>query len=267
MTRPEWLPPVMLGPAGWSLFLDLDGTLCPLVARPEQVDLSHAQRRMLRRLNERLDGALCVVSGRGLVDLQRILRDVPIRLIAAHGAETPDFASAEVGPASALLRRLHAPLLRLAAAHDGVWIEDKGHALALHYRQRPELGEPLDHEVRALAADAAELRVMHGNHVIELLPRAISKGQALTRAMQHPAFCGRTPVAVGDDVTDEDAFAAAQALHGFGVHVGRRPDTIARFRLPCVVVANTWLDVLADAPPPSTTVFDDDGRALSGTPG
>lgn len=239
------LPPVPAPPSDWSLFLDLDGTLCPLVDDPAKVRLSVAQGRLLTRLHDLLGGALCVLSGRSLADLERIFAGLPVHLVGAHGAEAPDFPPVDLAAADAELRRLRAPLEELLHGHAGVWLEDKGHALALHYRQRPELGEPLARELRALAADASGLRLMHGNHVIELLPRAVSKGEALRSAMRHPLFAGRTPVAVGDDVTDEDAFVAAEALAGFGVQVGDREPSHARYRLPCVVLANTWLDALA----------------------
>lgn len=238
------LPPVDIGAQGWALFLDLDGTLCPLVDRPEQVDLTAAQRELLRRVDRLLDGAVCVVSGRTRQDLARIFRDVPIRLVGAHGAEAPDFPDPRRDHAQQELRGLHPSLQQLVDRHDGLWLEDKGHAIALHYRQRPELGAELDAAARALLSAAAGLRLMHGNRVIELLPTGVSKGHALQRAMGHPDFAGRTPVAIGDDVTDEDTFAAAQASGGFGIHVGARPDTVAQYRLPCVVLVNTWLATL-----------------------
>lgn len=245
--EPE-LPPVSMRPARWSLFLDLDGTVCPIVARPEQVHLTAAQGRLLARLADALGGALCVLSGRTRADLERIFAGLPLRLIGAHGAEPPDDLAAHAAPDAALaeLAQLRAPLAALVARHQGIWLEDKGHALALHYRARPELQQPLDQALREFAAKRSALRMMHGNRVIELLPRAISKGAALRRAMQHPDFSGRVPVAVGDDVTDEDAFAAADELGGFGVLVGDRPHSRARYRLPSVVLVNTWLDVLAD---------------------
>lgn len=244
-SRRAALPPVPTPPADWSLFLDLDGTLCPLVDDPAQVRLSAAQGRLLARLHTLLGGALCVLSGRSLADLERIFAGLPVHLIGAHGAETTAFPPLDLAAADAELRRLIAPLSELLRDHPGVWLEDKGHALALHYRQRPELGEPLARAARALAADAHGLRLLHGNHVVELLPRAVSKGDALRSVMQHPDFAGRTPVAVGDDVTDEEAFVAAQALDGFGVQVGDREPSRARYRLPCVVLANSWLDALA----------------------
>jgi len=245
MNRRAALPPVEMRPQRWGLFLDLDGTLCPLVDRPEAVDLTDAQRRLLACLSAQLGGALCLVSGRPLRDLQRIARGVPLWLIGAHGAEAPGLPAAADVAGLDELERLRRPLQRLAGEHDGIWLEDKGHAIAMHYRQRPELGDALQRAMDALAGGSDGLRMMHGNRVIELLPRKVSKGEALRRAMQHADFAGRTPVAVGDDVTDEDAFDAAQALQGFGVHVGSRADSIARFRLPGPVVTNTWLAALA----------------------
>jgi trehalose 6-phosphate phosphatase len=246
MTRGrDALPPVPSPPSDWSLFLDLDGTLCPLVDDPGQVRLSAAQGRLLTRLHELLGGALCVLSGRSLADLERIFRGLPVHLVGAHGAEVADLPPLDMVAASAELRRLQAPLAELLRGHDGVWLEDKGQALAVHYRLRPELGDALAGRMHALAADATGLRLLHGNHVIELLPRTVSKGEALRAAMRQPPFAGRTPVAVGDDVTDEDAFVAAQALDGFGVQVGSRQPSGARYRLPCVVLANSWLDALA----------------------
>jgi trehalose 6-phosphate phosphatase len=239
------IPPLVEPPARWSLFLDLDGTLCPLVDRPEDVRLTEGQGALLLRLHELLEGAVCVLSGRGLADLRRIVGELPLPLIAAHGAQSRGLGELPADQATRdALQRLRVPLARLVAPEAGLRIEDKGHALAVHYRQRPELGDWLEAQMRPLAADSG-LRLMHGNRVVELLPGGISKGAALRQAMRDPRFAGRTPVAVGDDVTDEDAFDAANALDGFGVAVGPRPSLAARFRLPCVVLVNTWLDAIA----------------------
>jgi trehalose 6-phosphate phosphatase len=228
--------------APWALFLDLDGTLCEFVDDPFAVTLSVAQKRLLHDLHARLQGALCVLSGRGANDLARVLGDVPVLRVGDHGRDS------ETALAPAVLRQLDAAemvMRKLACDRTGVWVERKPASCALHYRQAPQCETQLIVAVR-LAVDAMPgLRLLEGHRVLEVTSPAGNKGAALRRVMQSAPFADRCPVAVGDDVTDEDAFIAAAALGGFGVAVGARPSVAARHGLSDCTAVDAWLQELA----------------------
>lgn len=226
---------------GWALFLDLDGTLCGYELDPTDVALDAAQREVLRILALRTGGALCVLSGRTSADLDRLLDGLPIERRGDHGhdaAPLPDATARALHEAAVGMRAL-------AAAHEGTWLERKPAACALHYRAAPSSAERLTQEVRRLAEQWPQLRLLEGRCVLELLPTDAGKGRALRALMARPPFAGRVPVAAGDDVTDEDAFIAARALGGFGVAVGPRPSAAASYRLADSAALNAWLRGLA----------------------
>ena len=150
------------------------------------------------------------------------------------------------------LKRARARASVMAKAHPGVIIEDKGTAIALHYRAAPEA----EIAVRRAAVDmldsaGADYELLQGNHVIELKPAYADKGSALAALMGSPPFAGRTPWMLGDDVTDEDAFAEANARGGVSVIVGPRRPTLARHTLADPAAARRWL----------ASLLDDDGAA------
>jgi trehalose 6-phosphate phosphatase len=219
------LPRSLPAGADWALFVDLDGTLCPLQDDPSAVALDRAQRLALNMLRQRLDGALCVLSGRSAPDLKRLLHGIEIEHVGDHGydrdAPLPDD----------LARCLAQACDRFATlAHDDehVWLERKRASCALHYRRAPHHAERLIAAAREIVRASPGLRLLEGNRVLELCASDSSKGQALRRKMRRAPFAGRLPIAIGDDVTDEDAFVAATALGGFGVAGGPRPSLAAR---------------------------------------
>jgi len=225
-----------------ALFLDIDGTLLELQPRPRDVAADERLCALLRALEQRVGGALAILTGRSLPDADRILRG-SVRCVAAlHGNDC----------------RLHRGVLRQKAAQPS-WLaakeivrklvqsgalaaelEDKGRALALHYRARPEQGALIIRAVDEIAARHG-LRALHGKMVSELLPFGADKGVALSTFMQAPPFYGRVPVAVGDDLTDEDAFRAAGALGGVSVLVGSRENSAARYALADAQAVRAWL--------------------------
>jgi trehalose 6-phosphate phosphatase len=241
------LPPLPQRPDAWALYLDFDGTLCPLAPHPDQVQVGDGLRQLLARLHRRLDGAVCILSGRPVHQLEALLGGVDgLTLVGCHGAEGLGITT-EAG-AQRQLAAARRALVRSTAGLGGVWIEDKPSGFALHYRANPEAAASLRRRVSRELARAQGLRAIEGACVMEVLPAGHSKGAALRALARQPRCDGRRPVAVGDDVTDEDAFAAAAELSGFGVCVGTRRPTVARYGLPCVTLARTWLQRLADAP-------------------
>ena len=204
-----------------ALFLDLDGTVIDIAARPEEVRPRADLAERLRTVAERLGGALAILSGRPIADIDALT--APLRLPAAgvHGAERrrapdgPILVDAPFAPPG-----LIDAVRRLAANREGVLVEPKAYSIAVHYRLAPDQGPPLEAGLRRLlAADAGDHVLTLGRRVFEITPRAASKGAALAAFMREPPFAGRRPVMVGDDVTDETAMAAARCLGGAGLKV------------------------------------------------
>lgn len=233
------------------LFIDADGTLLDIAPRPEDVRASRDLLSTLRHLYSTLDGALAVVSGRRIEDLDRIF--APLRLPASgiHGAQlrpTPDSPIIEAGAP-----RLPAPVVsaasKAAERHAGVFLEDKGRALAVHWRAAPEAEAPLRAELdRIVAAQENDVTLMQGHCVFEIKSSATSKGEAVRAFMARPPFAGRQPVFIGDDVTDIAGIAATKALGGQAFSVGQKLDGAdGVFESPAQVRA--WLAELAASHP------------------
>lgn len=227
-----------------ALFLDLDGTLAPLAPTPDAVGPDPRRNGLLRALSQRLDGRVAILSGRPLAEIDRIVEGAIAAGAGVHGLERRDAAGRlmEAAPHAAL-PHARAELERFVAARRGALVEDKGAALALHYRLAPEAAA----EARRLAAELAEregLALQPGDCVIELRTPGADKGSALRAFMAEPPFAGRVPVMVGDDLTDEHAFAAAEALGGFGVLVGPPRVSRARAGLADVEAVLAWLEAI-----------------------
>ena len=231
---------------GDALFLDFDGTLVEIVARPDLVQLDPAMRRALFALQAALDGALAVVSGRRLADVDLYLHPLVALGAGAHGAElrTPHGLQLLELPSQSLRSAGQA----LRAEFDsvpGVLIEDKALSVALHFRNAPDQQRACEQAAAKLAA-ALGLHVLHGKRVVELRSPGVDKGGAVRTLLGLTPFHGRRPVFVGDDATDEDAFAAVQAVEGRTVKVGEG-STRARERLPDVGAVRRWLERSAAA--------------------
>jgi len=242
LLTPREAPPA-LDIRNHALFLDLDGTLLEIQDTPDAVTASPALLLLLRRLTKEMSGALAVITGRTLVDTDDILEGAVNYAAGIHGFEIQRGVK---------IVREQIELKHLALAREDVrallqqnelpaLVEDKHASLALHYRHAPAAEE----HVKAIAAKiAAErgLRVLHGKMVVELVASARTKGHALTVFMAAPPFMGRTPIAIGDDRTDEDAFAAAKRMGGCGVLAGAPRDSNAGFLLPGPAAVIAWLE-------------------------
>jgi len=195
---------------------------------------------LLARLQEHLDGALAILTGRPLAEIDRLLAPAILAGAGVHGAElrlragVPTRVHRPDG-----LDRILASLQRQFSADPRILIEDKGAAVALHFRQAPEQATSCLAAME-VAGGAEGLEVIRGNMVVEARSRGVDKGLALRALAAQAPFAGRTPVFVGDDRTDEDGFAAVAALGGFGVKVGSS-DSIARHRLEDVESVHAWL--------------------------
>lgn len=201
-----------------ALFLDFDGTLVEIAPTPTAVLVPQALPALLYRVAQGLGGALGIVSGRPLADLDRFL-PVPLAKAGEHGAavrpcpeaapELPDLPT----PPPEWRHRAEA----LVEAFPGALLEPKSHGFVLHYRLAAEAGPACEALLRHLASERPEdFTLLEARMAWELRPRGPSKGSAVRRLMAMPAFAGRTPVFIGDDVTDEAGMEVARAFGGHG---------------------------------------------------
>lgn len=236
-------PPLIAGATDWALFLDIDGTLLDLADTPQGVLVPPELPGLLQTLTQRLNGALALVSGRPLSDIDRFFPQCG-DAAGTHGTqwrrggvEQPSEPVDETGLAAAA---------KFIAVHcsrlPGLLLERKPHALALHYRQALARQQ----EAWTLARQVVQtlgptFRLQPGKGVIEILPTLAGKGNAIRRFMRLSPYAGRCPVFVGDDLTDEDGFAAVNALGGWSIRVGNGAETQARFRLSSPTAVRDWL--------------------------
>jgi trehalose 6-phosphate phosphatase len=225
-----------------ALFLDLDGTLAPIAARPQDVRPDPRRTGLLERLNRALNGRLAVISGRTLVDIDRILEGRVTTVAAVHGLvkRAPDGTVTEATPHPALGEA--AQRFRDFASRDsGLIVEEKGLSVALHYRLARAHAQAARLCAEELVAETG-LTLQHGDMVEELRTPGPTKGDSVADFLELPAFSGARPVFLGDDATDEHGFEAVQAHGGLGVLVGPNRPTAARYRLLGVEEALAWLE-------------------------
>ncbi|HEY3144903.1 MAG TPA: trehalose-phosphatase [Dongiaceae bacterium] len=232
-------------PSSLALFLDIDGTLVPIAPTPAEVRPSPELPRLLSRAAADLGNALAIVSGREISSIDQVTHGVVPYAAGSHGAEF------RLGLGQAVLRPgpqpdiagLESDVLACMEDWPGILIEPKRAGLAVHYRKAPELGPRVRRELELLLSRRAQkdLALLHGDHVVEVRSPAHNKGEAVRRIMAEPAFHGRHPVFVGDDVTDEDGFLVVQELGGTAIIVGNRRPTLATRKVRSVAAV---LDLL-----------------------
>ncbi len=232
----------------WALFLDVDGTLLHLAETPEAVEVSDHLHDVLVRLAPALGGAVALISGRRIEDLDRLFAPLRLPVAGLHGLEHRDAqGNVRLLGKTEMLSPMRGPLREFAAKHHGVLLEDKGRTLALHYRKAPHMESQSRRLVAGLAGRYADsLRVIDGKMVLEIKPRLSDKGVALRSFLDERLFRGRCPVFIGDDVTDEDAFRAVNDLGGYSIRVGNGRDSQARWQLPDVNAVLGWLEALPE---------------------
>lgn len=221
-------------PDRWSLFLDIDGTLVDLAPTPDGVHVPKALPGQLGRLSKKLDGALALVTGRSLAYVDALFSPHVFPTAGLHGAEIRAGGKVIQPEPSAAFIKLKHQLMQEAEHYPGVLIEDKGAAVAAHYRLAPQFESQLEERMRHYAELAGPKWALQlGKMVFELRPARSSKGDALERFMQSAPFSNRVPVAIGDDLTDESMFATANARGGTSLFVGSSTaSTCATGRLP-----------------------------------
>lgn len=243
------LPDMRMPNPIWALFLDVDGTLLDIAASPVEVTVPDKLMADLVAVRERLDGALALVSGRPLSDLDRLF--MPLRFAAAgqHGGEwrsAPDAATEPLAK-EPLNDAFRAYCEQLAERFPGVLVEQKSHSVAVHFRQVPtaerELGDLLSERLHG----NSDVLLMPGKSVWEIKSGAVSKATAVYKFMARKPFMGRRPIFIGDDHSDEDGFRAALDLGGVALPVGCSAAGKCSFENAADV--RTWLSAIAEWKP------------------
>ena len=237
---------VPLPTTAWCLFLDVDGTLLELADHPGAVSVDPALSQLLTQLRSAASGAVALVSGRTLADLDRLFDDLKLPLAGLHGCERRN-ARGELHVAPIAIEQLaevRAGIERLVARHEGIFLEDKGAGLALHFLRARELEHELRAEVALLAAPLVpKFALLDGHAVIEVKPAAHTKDSAVSAFMEEEPFRGRLPIFIGDDTTDYGGFAAVRRFGGLAIAVG--PRVKSEWWLPGPADVRQWLGELA----------------------
>ena len=230
-----------------AIFLDLDGTIAEIAEHPDDVCVQPATLRLLKALNDESNGALAVISGRELSVIDRLLHPLKLPAAGVHGLERRDAAGVLHGAKISDVHPISFVFEKVLGDETGVVIERKPGAVAVHYRLRPDLERRCCEIVREVIGQRADLRLIHGKMVFEILQKGADKGSVIEAFLGEPPFRGRIPIFAGDDVTDEAGFAAVNRQGGISIKVGNQ-ETDARFRANDVQELEHWLrDLIAEA--------------------
>jgi trehalose 6-phosphate phosphatase len=232
-----------------AILLDIDGTLLDLAPTPREVWVPPDLSTTLNRLLARTSGALALVSGRSLNDIDLIFAPEQFPAVGGHGAEMRISAESEAVATHAppMDKELKRRLAAIAKLSPGILLEDKGYSLALHYRLAPHAEKAIYAAVSLIRADLpnAPIEVLPGKCVCEIKHSGFNKATGVLELMTHEPFRGRRPIFIGDDVTDEAVFGIMPDLGGLAFSVGRRAKGVAdHFDEPRDV--RNWLAHLLD---------------------
>ena len=232
-------------PGSWALFLDVDGTLLEIAPTPQAVTVDARLVALIRELDRASGGAVALISGRTIADLDALFRPLRLPVAGVHGLERRSalgrLTRPEIQPAK--IARLRHDLRNFADSLGRGLFEDKEYAFALHFRQAPHL-EPQIRAGLTQIIDAATpaFELLEGDCVIEIKASETNKGGAIDAFMRETPFAGRTPIFIGNDTTDIDGFAVVQRLKGIAIGVGERVSTDWHLDDPAAV--REWLERL-----------------------
>lgn len=233
-----------------ALLLDIDGTLLDLAATPNDVKVPRGLHKTLSELHARTDGALALVSGRSLDDIDAIFAPMMLPVVGGHGAEMRLSGESEAVAVHAppMDKDLKKRFSAIAQLSPGILLEDKGYSLALHYRLAPHFERTIYDAVSAIRADLPEapIEVLPGKSVCEIKHSGFTKASGVTELMKHEPFAGRQPIFIGDDVTDETVFAIMPALHGISFSVSRHARGVEGYFEAPVDVRDWLASLVAD---------------------
>jgi trehalose 6-phosphate phosphatase len=233
--------------ARWALFLDFDGTLVDIAERPDAVVVDPGLPALLTRLREGSGGAVAVVTGRAVATIDTFLPGLDLDICGLHGMERRIDSRLQrlEPPGLPALRTAVSDLTERLSPIPGVLIEDKGESVALHWRLAPEAACRVRETARSVLRKLGpDFRLQDGKAVIEIVPEASGKGRAIEALLALPPYRGRRPLFVGDDVTDENGFRAAEALGGLSIKIGPG-ETVATRRIASPAAFRAWLAAFA----------------------
>jgi len=233
--------------SNWALFLDVDGTLLDLAEHPDNVKLPCGLIDSLSVIQNTKCTPIALISGRPINLLDRLFAPLRLCIAGQHGAERrmADGQIARYQIRNLAFTNARNDLRRIEQENAGLFLEDKGLTLALHYRNAPHLQAEVENLVKGVIQDLGDDFIMvSGNMVLEIRPGGRDKGEAIAEFMEEQPFSGRIPVFIGDDVTDEDGFTCVNQLDGHSIKVGEG-STVARWRLANVSCVLVWLDQYA----------------------
>ncbi|KND57948.1 Trehalose-6-phosphate phosphatase [Candidatus Paraburkholderia schumanniana] len=239
--------PDSLSLAETAFFFDFDGTLVELASTPDSIFVPRSVPDILAALRRATNGAVAVVSGRGIDNIDSFLQMSDLPVAGMHGAERRNSNGdvQRIGFNDARLLRMEHKLEQVVSAHPGMLLEIKGAALALHYRNAPDRERTARVATERLVQQYEDAYVLQpGKMVYEIKPKDVDKGRAIRAYMGEPPFTGRRPVFIGDDLTDEKGFAVVNEFDGLSVKIGPG-DTVARARIESVELLLDWLQVIS----------------------
>lgn len=227
-----------------ALFLDIDGTLVEHRPHPDDVAVGNELRMLIASLFDQLDGAVAFITGRNVRTVDRLFEPLKLPAAGLYGLEHRLAADGPVSLADEPEDLAGVADLLQARFHDeqGIYFERKGAVLAVHTRAAPHaLPQVREAAEDALARLPEGYRIVTGNAGLEFLPVEAIKSAAIERFMMEPAFSGRSPVFIGDDVSDEAGFAYVNSQNGLSVRVSPKGETEAKCVLPSVDAVHEWL--------------------------
>lgn len=241
-----------INPGDAAFFFDVDGTLAPLQPTPELVTIPADVCHNLQLLFQKSGGAVAIISGRPLIQIDQLLAPALLPAAGIHGAERRDNHGVidRMMPGTELLAEAEKLLKQGIAGLPGVRLEKKGIAFALHYRQATQFAGQAEMLAREVVSQLPTLTLVTGKCVVELKPANVDKGKAVEQFMQSPPFHGRIPVFLGDDLTDERGFSTVNDMGGISVKIGKGQSQ-ARYRLENTAGVHQWLASVLNADPRS----------------
>jgi trehalose 6-phosphate phosphatase len=203
-----------------ALFLDFDGTMVDIAPQPSAVHVPQPLLAVLQDLRDYLHGAIAVISGRPIDQIDAFLEPLQLPVAGVHGAERRGIDGQVHLMQTPPMEHIQQAAALLAAQNPGLLVEHKRGSLALHYRQRPDLEELCLRTMQRVVEESPGITLLRGKMVVEAKPGGASKGRAIESFLQEAPFAGRKPVFIGDDITDEVGFSTVQRLGGIGIKVG-----------------------------------------------
>ena len=225
-----------------ALFLDVDGTLLEFCNNPDDVCPGVELNLILKSLSSLLKGALALVTGRRVLEIDRIFHPLQLPIGGQHGLEHRDAeGNFKLVKSLEFPENIRSQIQCFGEIYPECAIEDKSLTMAIHYRRAPKLEEKVLKFVNKLIEGEKHFHAIRGNMVIEIKPLGVDKGQSIALFMENEPFVDKLPIFIGDDVTDEDGFRYINANNGISIKVGTRTSSLARYNLNNVNAVHDWL--------------------------